>query len=154
MNNVNSIFPEERIIRSPSVLYLIDIMYQKYNRKREFKEIYAPGTRINFNQRYFEEDVVSACTAIYIHNLPKEYFIHTKIDRTKALLAFLLKLSDCLQEWERPSKTNPTGFSASSFDIKVDGKKLVFQTEIPDEEKQHMEDQISSTLIASDVEIC
>lgn len=141
------------IMSSLSILYLIDIMYQRINRKREYRDICVPGTGINFNQRYFEEDVVSACAAIYIHNLPKGYFTHTRIDRTKAPLAFLLKLSDCLQEWERPSKTNHDGFLASSFDIKIDGKKLVFQADIPDEKKKRMKDQVSSILVAPDVEI-
>lgn len=152
--NVESANVDHGIISSLSILYLIDMMYQKYNPKREFKNVRAAGGNIDFNQRYFEEDVVSACTAIYIHNLPKKYFIHRKIDRRKAPVAFLLKLSDCLQEWERPSKTNPAGFSASSFDIKINREKLVFHAEIPDEKKEHMKDQVRSILLAPDVEIC
>lgn len=141
------------IISSLSILYLIDMMYQKYNPKREFKNVWTDRGKINFNQRYFEEDVVSACTAIYIHNLPKEYFIHGKIDRRKTPLAFLLKLSDCLQEWERPSKENQTGFLANKFGIEISKTKLIFHADIPDDKKKKIIDDISSCLVASDVEI-
>ena len=142
------------IISSLAILYVIDLMYQKYNPKREYKDVYVPDTNIIVNQEYFERDVVSACTAIYIHNLPKRSFVNSKIDRSKAPVAFLLKLSDCLQDWERPSKTTPTGFSATKFDIKIDNDQLIFHADIPDDKKNKIEDEISSSLIAPDVQIC
>ena len=142
------------IISSLAILYIIDLMYQKYNPKREDRDVYVPSTNINVNQKYFEGDVVSACTAIYIHNLPKRSFVNSKINRSKAPVAFLLKLSDCLQDWERPSKINPTGFSATKFDIKIDNDQLIFQADIPDDKKKQIKDEISSSLVAPDVQIC
>lgn len=143
------------IISSLAVLYVIDLMYQKYNPKREYRDIYVRrGGNINFNQRYFEKDVVSACAAIYIHNLPNRCFADAKIDRSEAPVAFLLKLSDYLQEWERPSLRNSTGFSATQFDIKIGNGQLIFLAHIPDDKKEKIKNKISSSLVARDVQIC
>lgn len=100
----------------------------KFNPDREFKDIYPrqPLERIgdkrhaNFNQKYFAEDVVSACAAIYIHDLPAGSFSDSKIDRSQARLPWLLKLSDCLQEWERPSEDDADGYSARATLIAPD----------------------------------
>lgn len=140
------------MISALAVLYLIDLMYQKNNPKRERRDIYKHN--INFNQVHFETDVVSACAAIFIHNLPDNCFENTKIDCSKAPLAFLLKLSDCLQEWERPSRINPEGFHADKFDIQVIKGKLIFHSDISDKDKDKIRKEISSSLIASDVLIC
>ena len=142
------------MISSLAILYIIDLMYQKYNPKRKYSDIYAVMSNINWNQTYFERDVVSACSAIYIHNLPNRCFADAKIDRSKAPVAFLLKLSDSLQEWERPSLINPKGFSATYFDIKIDNDQLIFHADISDDKKRKIKDEISSSLIAPDVQIC
>ena len=139
------------MISSLAVLYVIDIMYEKYNPKREYRDKYVPGTNINCNQIYFEDDVVPACSAIYIHNLPKSCFLSSKIDRLKAPVAFLLKLSDCLQQWERPSKTNQIGFSSNNFDIEIRDGQILFYTNISNEKKKEIKDEISSCLFAPDI---
>ena len=141
------------IISSLSVLYVIDILYEKHNQERLFEDKFVPGTNIDFNQKYFEGDVVSACTAIYIHNLPVQSFSSSKIDRSKSPVIFLLKLSDCLQQWERPSKTNPTGYSATLFDIDIDNQEIIFASHIPDHRKQKIKDEIASCLVASDIRV-
>lgn len=137
------------IISSLSILYVIDLMYQKYNPERKYKDIYR-SDNTNWNQKCFERDIISACSAIYIHNLPKRCFDSAKIDRLKAPVAFLLRLSDCLQDWERPSK-NSNGYSATKFDVKIDNKQLILQTDIPNIRKKKIKDDISSSLIAPDV---
>ena len=142
------------MISSLAILYVIDLMYQKYNPKRKYSDIYGVRSNINWNQTYFERDVISACSAIYIHNLPNRCFADAKIDCSKAPVAFLLKLSDCLQEWERPSLTNPKGFSAAQFDIKIDNDQLIFHADISDDKKKKIKDEISSSLVAQDVQIC
>jgi len=96
---------------------------------------------------------VSACAAIYIHSLPGKCFDHSKIDRSRAPVAFLLKLSDALQVWERPSIKNPTGFAASLFDIEVVNGELRFRADIPKSEKDKINNEISSVLIAQDIRI-
>ena len=145
------------MISSLAVLYLIDLLYQKFNEKREYKDVFMrrrpQAGDINFNQKYFETDVVSACSAIFIHNLPKKWFANARIHRSNAPVAFLLKLSDSLQIWERPSKENPTGFSATKFNIAIENNQLIFcaDIDIPEKEKRDLEDNMS-TLIAPDIQ--
>jgi len=142
------------MISSLAVLYVIDLIYQKCNPKRERSDIYADGSKINCNQIYFEEDVIPACSAIYIHNLPNRCFAHAKIDRSKAPVAFLLKLSDCLQEWERPSLKNQTGFSATKFGIEIGNDQIIFHADIPEDKKSEIREKISSSLVSPNVQIC
>jgi len=139
------------MISSLTILYVIDLLYQKYNPTREDKDNDETNGNINWNQKYFDRDVISACSAIYIHNLPKECFVDAKIDRSKAPVAFLLKLSDCLQEWERPSKDDPEGFSATNFDINIDNGNLIFHVNMSEDEKKDFKDKISLYLVAEDV---
>lgn len=142
------------IMSSLIVLYVIALMYHKYNPAREYKDIYLQNSNINWNQTYFDRDVVSACSAIYIHNLSNRCFAEAKINRSKAPVAFLLKLSDCLQEWERPSLTNQTGFPASLFDIKIDKGQLIFYSNISEKKNNEIKEAIFSSLIVPDVQIC
>jgi hypothetical protein len=143
------------VMSALSVLYLIDLLYQKYNSKREYKDIIIPqeSARVNFNQMYFERDVVSACAAIYIHSLSAEWFARKKIDRSRAAVAFLLRLSDVLQEWERPNRLDPCGFSADLFDIRRDDSRLFLIANLEPNARQEMENKIRSTLIAPDVRV-
>jgi hypothetical protein len=115
------------IISALTVLYVIDLMYQRYNPRREYIDTYADYTNINWNQINFETEIVPACSAIYIHNLPVDRFNNSKLDPAISPLPFLLKLADTLQEWERPSLDNITGFPADEFDIAFDNESnLVF----------------------------
>ena len=132
------------VISSLAVLYIIDLMYQKYNPKRLYIDVPSPNNSANFNQKYFREDVVSACSAIYIHDLPKTYFSKKKLDHTKAPVGFLLKLCDALQEWERPSLRNQKGYSAANFEIIIDTEKLTFEADIPNERKAKIKNELSS----------
>lgn len=143
------------MISGLSVLLVVDKMYNDYNPKRKFEDIYAnvEGDRnSNWNQRYFMEDVVSACSAIFLHNLPSNCFSETKIDRNNAPLPFLLRLSDCLQDWERPSGENRYGFGAEYYNMKINDDKILFQVDIP-EQGRKIENDIKSSLIAPDVQI-
>ncbi|BCG45664.1 hypothetical protein GEOBRER4_n0427 [Citrifermentans bremense] len=140
------------IMSSLSVLYVIDLMYQKYNPQREHRDIFAP-VGINWNQAFFENDVVSACSAIFVHNLPARCFKDAPIDKDRAPLAFLLKLSDCLQDWGRPSAENPRGLPTRGYKIKVTDGRLVF-TVADEHRRQKIAEEIQTTLVTSDIEIC
>jgi hypothetical protein len=146
------------VVSSLVVLWVIDLLYQKHNSNRLHQDICIKidedsNRMVNFNQDYFELAVVPACSAIFIHNLPGSSFAGTKIVRSKAPVAFLLKLSDCLQQWERPSFTNWTGFSSNQFDIRVENKELFFKADISMEDKSKIKNEIDSTLVASDIHI-
>jgi len=141
------------VISSLALLYIIDLMYQRYNPKREYLDIHAGNSGISWNQTYFENDIISASSAIFIHNLPSRCFENAKINRSKAPVAYLLKLSDCLQEWERPSLKIPDGFSATEFDIMIHKKRLILQSNIPNDKKNKIKEDIYSSLAGTDVDI-
>lgn len=112
------------MISALTVLYLIDLMYQKNNPKRD--NDYHNG----WKEKNFEKDIVSACSAIYLHNLhPTGFF---KGCKNKSKLAYLLKLSDELQEWNRPNKENLEGNFPHDYDIKISGNKLIFASKNED----------------------
>ncbi|MBW1786615.1 MAG: hypothetical protein JRK53_08385 [Deltaproteobacteria bacterium] len=139
------------IISALSVLYIIDLMYQKYNPKRKYKKVIIERT--DWNQTLFDDDIIPSCAAIYLHNLPSSKFENSKIDRLKSPLAFLLKLSDCLQEWERPSHDNQYGYSGDLFEIELKNDELLFYADIPNARKNKIRDEIYETLIAPDIKI-
>jgi len=141
------------MMSSLAVLYVVDLMYQKCNPKRKYSDIYADRSNINCNQTHFEKDVISACSAIYVHDLPNWCFANAKIDRSKSPVAFLLRLSDCLQEWERPSLKNPTGFSATQFGIEISNEQINFRADIPDDKRNEIRENISSSLVSPNVRI-
>jgi hypothetical protein len=141
------------MISGLAVLWVIDLMYQKFNPIRQYSDIYQPDSNINWNQTYFEDDVVSACSAIFIHNLDNSHFSTAKIDRRTAPLAFLLKLSDSLQDWERPSLEDPNGIPAAYYDVEVRDGEMIFKANVPSDRKQKIRREISSCLIADDIRI-
>lgn len=139
------------IVSSLAILNAIDVMYQKYNPRREHDDVRVNDTDpdTNWNQKYFENDIIPACSAIFIHNLPTKCFVNAKINRSDAPLAYLLKLSDCLQEWERPSLENPAGIPATKFDIKIRKGRLVLTANISNDRKSKIREEISSSLADS-----
>lgn len=139
------------IISSLTVLNIIDLIYDKYNPER--KKEYSLQEGMNCNQTIFEEDIIPACSAIYIHDLVGKDEYNIKIDRSKAPLAFLLRLSDCLQEWDRPSSENLNGFSSSKFNIEIEKDHLILYANIPDSSRKKIENEIDKTLICPDVKI-
>jgi hypothetical protein len=138
------------VISSLLVLYFIDCLYEKYNPYREKKRIIKKGS--DWNQEYFENDIVPACSSIFIHNLPESCFKKSKIERRKNPLGFLLKLADTLQDWERPNEKNIKGYDPGKYNIFIENRELFFEVKIP-ERKKEIEQDISSYLIAPDIHI-
>jgi hypothetical protein len=126
------------MISALCVLYIIDLLYQKNNPHRE-NLLYS-----GWSQEYFDNDVVPACAAIFIHNLPAQYFREAKISLERTPIAYLLKLSDCLQDWERPSKNNRKGFSASLYDIEINNNKLLFS--VPPKRKNKITNEVEGCI--------
>jgi hypothetical protein len=136
-----------------AVLRVLDLMYQKYNPKREHKRIPAVMPYLDWNQRYFEQEVVCACTAIFLHNLPPARFNGVKISRQRAPVAFLLKLCDALQDWERPSKREPAGTPATAYDIDIRLSGLSLSARVENMRKTKIRNEIESVLDAPDVQV-
>jgi hypothetical protein len=139
------------MISSLSVLYVVDLMYQKYNPRRAYVDIHDPPS-INWNQSCFENDVVPACAAVFVHNLPTRCFRSAPLDRTRAALPFLLRLSDCLQDWDRPSASDPAGISDDAFDISAVPGRVVFTVTDPGR-RDRIAEEIVSALVAPDIEV-
>lgn len=137
------------IISSLTVLYMIDLIYDQCNPERKKEDIYQEG--MNCNQKFFEDDIISASSAIYIHDLVGKDGCDIKFDRSKSPLAFLLRLSDCLQDWERPSSENLIGFPSEKYDIKIENGYLSLYT--PDIRMINIQNEIDKSLVCQDVRI-
>jgi len=141
------------MIGALGILYVIDMLYQKKNPQRKNEPTFRDDPRIDWNQKYFDEDIVPACSAIFVHNLDGNCFKKSKVDLFKAPLAFLLKLSDVLQEWERPSLKNLNGYDAESFDIGIVDGKLILSADISEKRKKEMRSEIVACLNARNIQI-
>ena len=144
--------PCHGIYTSLAVLWVIDMMYQTNNPERQDEDNWALND-ISWAQSYFDADIVSACAAIFLHNLPSRCFEQAKVDRNRAPVAFLLKLCDAMQEWERPRGNSPRGSSAKKFYIQNDGTALVLSAGISEKTKDKIRAEIETTLDAPDVRI-
>lgn len=147
------------IISSLAVLSIIDLMYYTNNSSGECssKIVITKEGKTDFNQKYFNNDIIPACSAMYIHSHKSEWLKNIKINCSKTPVAFLLRLSDCLQEWDRPSGDNERGCPSKYFKIKFDGSDLIFKVNTPDDvENNRIRDKIKgeiSCLECSAVEI-
>jgi len=137
------------IVSCLSILWLVDLMYQENNPNRKWRKTVVNG--VDYNQKYFVEDIIPSCAAIFIHNLPAKYFVDNKINQ-KMGLPFLLILADILQEWERPSQNNEKGYSANKFEF-LNLHPLKLKADIPCERKNKMLDEISGKLEISEINI-
>ena len=118
------------MISALSVLYLLDLMYAAHNSARAYTDALDENTGIDWSQDFFDQDIVPACSAIFTHNLPEECFTKAKIRRDVAPLPFLLRLADCLQDWERPKKKNPKGTPATRYNIEVTPNGLIVSSSL------------------------
>ncbi len=133
------------------LLHILDLMYQKNNPSRSHTDTYHNNSNVNWSQRHFEEDIVSACAAVFVHNLKAIYFNEAKIIRDKAPLAFLLRLSDAMQDWERPTLNNPTGTPADKYDIYIENRQLIFKCDTHYDRRNIIEKEIYGALAAKDI---
>lgn len=132
------------IISSLSMLWLIDLMYEKENPKRLHEKRVI--NNIDYNQTYFENDVIPSCASIFLHNLSSNSFKNLRINPEIAPLPFLLKLSDELQEWERPSDKNVEGYSSQLFEMQIIKNDLHYFANISCERKMEILNNIKSIL--------
>lgn len=103
------------VISALSQLKVIEAMYYKINPKRKNDDINR--NNLNFNQKNFDLDIVSASAALFVHNIDLNYFgFSNKINFELSPLAFLLFLCDTFQEWDRYSENRPV-YSGKDFDL-------------------------------------
>ncbi len=110
------------VISALSQIKVIDALYHKANPLKKYDDIYLDG--FNYNQENFDMDLVSASSALFVHNIGLEYHGFTnKISFTIAPLAFLLYLCDTLQEWDRYSENKPV-FSGEEFELQIENNTI------------------------------
>ena len=122
------------VMSSLILLYTLDQVYQKYNPERKngdcnvFVKIEQDTIFLNCSQDVFDEDITNVCAAIFIHNLDEKCFENKKIEMKNAKLAYLLKLSDELQDWNRTVFENHASNPSELFDITIRNSKLLIRT--------------------------
>ncbi|MCF8011585.1 MAG: hypothetical protein K9L17_08945 [Clostridiales bacterium] len=106
------------IISALMVMKVVDSYYEKNSNREE--------TRLNWDLGNYYKDVVDACTAIFLHNLKDKELGRCKICFDKAPLAFLLKLSDVFQDWERPSFEKPKGIPSTEYWYEISDSQIIY----------------------------
>lgn len=135
------------MVSALSVLYVLDRLYEYHNPDRN-TDMPANVQGVSYGQQYFDNDIVSACTAIFLHDLDKKYFTDSKLTHEEAPLAFLLRLADTLQDWERPGKDLPKGRFATDYNISVTDSQLHFVC--PKAEKKRLLKELTDALEVND----
>jgi len=117
-NPYDGIIFDHGIVGSIIISKIIDDIYAPYDYKNE-KEIWINNTLISFDRIYFDNSVMRAAYAIAQHNLDfykkddsyLKFFVGNKLfDIDEDALTFLLKISDILQEWNKPKISDPTNY--------------------------------------------
>lgn len=104
------------IVSALMLLRYIDLYYQMENPTRAAYCEKASGDRVAmWGQDVFLDYVVPPAAAIFLHSIDGELFGENKISRDSAPLAYLLRLSDALQDWGRPCGHTPTGLPAAHY---------------------------------------
>lgn len=103
------------VVSALAQLKIIDALYYRANPQRNYEYIEYDG--FDFNQKFFDLDIVSASSALIVHNIDLNYNgFSNKISFKIAPLAFLLFVCDTFQEWDRYSE-NRQVYSGYDFDI-------------------------------------
>ncbi len=124
------------VISALAVLFVLDRLYAKSNPGREHRRLVIDN--VDWNQDWFDIDNVSACAAIFLHNLEIDCFKTPRIHPERARVAFLLRLADTLQEWDRPSQRLPDGLPGDRFDLDFDGTNIIYRAAIDDGHKVYL----------------
>jgi hypothetical protein len=144
---------EERTLQGPvchgvisalAVLRVLDLLYAKGNPERVHELKVVNG--IDWNQKWFETDNISACAAVFLHNLDPNKIKMSRLSRHKAPVAYLLRLADTLQEWDRPSGKLPNGLPPDIFKLDVSGPEIIYQVNAPDDMKEYLTGVLDATL--------
>lgn len=105
------------IVSSILVMKAID---EKY-RIRNPNQISDPNNPWSFSN--MTEQITNVCSAIFVHNLEANNLVW---NFTENPLATLLKISDALQCWGRPSAKEPKGDSPEDYDLNFQNGKIIF----------------------------
>jgi hypothetical protein len=94
----------------------IDLLYKKNNPQDNY-ETNSEGRPISWARKTFHQNIVPACAAILLHDAHKSNFKKRKITKDVATLAWLLRVCDALQDWDRPKSGSNEGIPAENYRI-------------------------------------
>jgi hypothetical protein len=115
-NMVRSGKVDHGIASSMMLLSYIDMYYQNANKDRD--NYSYDEDHVSWGQSDFVEFVVPACAAIFLHTTKRYESI---LDKENASLAYLLRIADAFQDWDRPYCNRP-GYTADQYTLEhVDG---------------------------------
>jgi hypothetical protein len=109
-------------------LNVVDDLYQEKNPQRKRGYISDENNNV-WSQDTFENEIVSVASSIFLHNLNKDFFSKKKIVVKKSYTAFLLRLCDTLQEWERPYADPRDMIPADAFSLELEKGKVILKIE-------------------------
>jgi len=119
------------LFSSLTLLHIIDRMYEHINARRVHRECFAQYAALlsDFNEDFFDRDVLSACAAILLHTARLDGQTGL-VAMPESRLAYLLRLCDTLQEWDRPGLREPHGLDPDYFEIRLgqNGVTLIVHT--------------------------
>jgi hypothetical protein len=99
------------VLGSLMLLKLVDALYKSHH---------------TWDRSDFREDVVGVCASIFLHSLRINDFGATKLARNRHALPFLLRLTDELQDWDRPGGAKTSERSATEYAISIRAGALNF----------------------------
>lgn len=111
------------VISSLLLLAHIDLCYKEKNPTDRDDEY----TDASWGRSGFRNFVVPPCSAIMLHDAGLENFKRKKIDKQQAPLAWLLRVADALQDWDRPKRGKRDGFPVENYRISIDNDIVEFK---------------------------
>jgi hypothetical protein len=138
------------------LLKVLDDLYDHHNPGHEHRHIITRttvGNDSSWHQSFFDNEIVDAVVAIFLHNLDLGLFSSKKISRVNAPIAYFLRLCDGLQEWERPSSRIKNGLSRRLFDCVFDEHTLTFVVNRNPDLRDKMEMETGAVLDGRELEI-
>jgi len=127
------------IFSSLTVLYIAAALYNKNNREKNRHDIVVDN--FNFNYTFFENDLLNACTAIFLHNFK---LITPRMTMKYSRCAYLLKLCDALQNWSRPKNMDLSSVSPNNYSILIQNNQLYFTA--PKSEAEIILNELNNTI--------
>lgn len=122
----------------------LDCMYARHNPKRfAFKS----ESKRFWSYKNFTTYIINAAGSIFLHNLDTSK-IGRSFNKNEHPLAFLLKLSDELQDWERINQDEQY-FSASHYAIEFDATSNILKVYAPGERVMRLK---SALMVFEDIE--
>jgi hypothetical protein len=130
------------VISALTQLKIIDALYQQKNPSRRHGIFQVDGA--DFNEDIFEQDIVTACSSIFIHNIDPFFpGFSDQIDFQRSPLPFILVFCDIFQEWDRYAEHRPV-YSGHLFSIECVTASI--SAKVPSKIEKQMAEQLSKKL--------